>query len=199
MQRNKRHFELFIGVFQLLSKTLYNLCQALQVGMFLDEGDWHFISDILSLSYLVMLLVHLISMPNENMNHILRYLGFGLSWVAKVKDQWKSGFWEAMVAIAFLGFAAMRYTAPHFQHSRPKIHMQHAQQGLAGAGVGFLLFLVLEWFRFDDQTRLNRVVHALVAGAVNLASGFAIYHLWQTVPIRKFKDDDVIPSYSDYF
>jgi hypothetical protein len=38
MQRNKRHFELFVGIFQLTSKTLYNLCQALQISIFLNEG-----------------------------------------------------------------------------------------------------------------------------------------------------------------
>jgi hypothetical protein len=152
----------------------------------------------MTLSYSIMLLVHLISLPNENNNHILRYLGFTLAWISKQADGWNTAFWEFLVIVAFICLAIMRYILPQLQQSRPKIQMKQAQTGLAGAAAGLCLFLVLEAYRFDDKTRLNRVLHAFVAGAVNLCSGFAIYYLWQTVPIRKFKEEDGIPTYSDY-
>ena len=72
IQKNHRHFELYIGAFHFISKLLYNTCQALEITLFLDEGDWHFISDVLGLSYFSLLIVHLISTDDENQAHLLR-------------------------------------------------------------------------------------------------------------------------------
>ena len=41
MHRHRRHFELYIGVFQLATGFLYNFCNALNVQMFLTELQWH--------------------------------------------------------------------------------------------------------------------------------------------------------------
>ena len=40
MHRHRRHFELYIGVFQLTTGFLYNFCNALNVQMFLTELQW---------------------------------------------------------------------------------------------------------------------------------------------------------------
>jgi hypothetical protein len=40
MKRNHRHFPLFIAIFQFTSKSLYNLCDALQINFFISKGDW---------------------------------------------------------------------------------------------------------------------------------------------------------------
>jgi len=40
MHRHRRHFELYIGVFQLATGFLYNFCNALNVQMFLTELQW---------------------------------------------------------------------------------------------------------------------------------------------------------------
>lgn len=85
MIKNRRHFEVFIGIFQFVAKFLFNFCEAINTEIFLDEGDWHFMADVLSLTYGVLLIVHLMSLKNENINICLRYMGFALAWIAKVR------------------------------------------------------------------------------------------------------------------
>ena len=90
IQRNNRHFELFVGSFLFVTKFLYNTSEAIQLSLYLDEGDWHLMSDILMLSYISLLVIHLISRNNENEDQFLRYLFFSISWIVKIKDQWNT-------------------------------------------------------------------------------------------------------------
>ena len=48
MASNRRHFELFIGIFQLISGFLYNFCDALDTSVVLTELQWHGLNNILT-------------------------------------------------------------------------------------------------------------------------------------------------------
>ena len=86
--RRRRHFELFIGTFQFLSALLYNLSEALQMPLFINNIDWHFINDVTGLTFACCLLVHCMSNESENLNILLRYIAFGCAWVFKYRDSW---------------------------------------------------------------------------------------------------------------
>ena len=45
MKRNRRHFELFVGVSQLLISFSFNAAEAFDTQLFLREDDWHFLAD----------------------------------------------------------------------------------------------------------------------------------------------------------
>ena len=124
--KRKRHFEMFIGVSQVIAAFLFNTCAAFgHMNIFLTENDWHFLSDVLSLSYVCCLLVHALAIPTEDVNIVLRYVAFGLSWVFKTRDSWNEGWWEgALVATYAIAVVARVTKTPflliHFQF-RPLI------------------------------------------------------------------------------
>ena len=183
IQRNHRHFELYIGIFHFLSKLFYNSCQALQINIFLDEGDWHFISDVLGLSYFSLLVVHLISSDDENHAHLLRYLGFSLSWIVKIKDQWDSVFYEAILIFVMFGLVVWRYSQP----VAPKLDKENGLKLVFFVGLGSLAYLILETAEFNDRTRSQRILHAVISGFLNVCAGGTMFYGWKTVPIKDYR------------
>ena len=63
MHRYRRHFELYVGVFQLTTGFLYNFCNALNMNVFLTELQWHALNNILTTTYFLLLLIHLQALP----------------------------------------------------------------------------------------------------------------------------------------
>lgn len=86
--KRRRHFELFIGSFQLLSAILYNASEAIQMPLFIDNIDWHFINDVTALTFACCLLVHCMGNTSEDTNIVLRYIAFACAWTFKYRDSW---------------------------------------------------------------------------------------------------------------
>lgn len=76
MHRHRRHFELYIGVFQLVTGFLYNFCNALNVQVFLTELQWHALNNILTTTYFLLLLIHLQANADPTVDVVLRYVAF---------------------------------------------------------------------------------------------------------------------------
>ena len=68
----KRHFELFVGCFQIVSAVMYSAADALGFRLLLSSNDWHQISDVLTETYVCLLGIHLMGLRNEDTMHILR-------------------------------------------------------------------------------------------------------------------------------
>ena len=98
----KRHFEVFVGIFQLFAAVMYCAGDALGWRILLSTDDWHVMSDVLTSTYICLLCVHLMGLRSENTMVVLRYLAFAFSWVAKLADGWGSIVFEALVYLAFL-------------------------------------------------------------------------------------------------
>lgn len=188
---NKRHFELYIGIFHFASKFLYNLTQAIQITLFLEKGDWHFISDVLGLTYFLLLLIHLISLNNPDQSIILRYLAFTLSWIVKIKDQWISQLYESILASTFIGLLFYRYK---FVKNPPKLDQFHLKWVVITGIMALLAFIILETAHFDDQVRTGRVLKAFVTAFLNCCAGGAMYAGWKVVPCKRSKEDDLLYS-----
>ena len=83
MHTNRRHFELYIGIFQLTTGFLYNFCNALNIQVFLTELQWHALNNILTTTYFLLLLIHLQANANPNVDIVLRYIAFSAARTAR--------------------------------------------------------------------------------------------------------------------
>ena len=90
LARHRRHFQVFVGVTQLVASIFYSISDYFNASFFLTPLSWHFISDVLSLTYACLLLIHLAGYDDEETNVILRYTAFFGSWVFKYRDSWVS-------------------------------------------------------------------------------------------------------------
>jgi hypothetical protein len=176
--RHRRHFELFIGSFHLISSLLFNVSNALSARFFLREDQWHFISDVMSLTYVCLLLIHLMGNIDENTNIMLRYTAFASAWVFKLRDAWDSGFWEEILIAAYvlmaLGIVMSRKT-------------RDFNTGLLTRGIvliaGALICFYLE-MRESPDIKEGQDPHKLLMGTGHILAGAAWYFLWQAVPVR---------------
>ena len=191
MQRNRRHFECFIGCFHLMVSFLFNVSGALEIDIFLSELDWHFVSDVLSISYALLLFVHLMGFEKENVNIILRYLAFSLTWVAKLKDKWDSNFWQ-IVLIAVYGVGVIVRHANPAQGQQVPVLWNHGNYALISLSLLAVVYFVSGSYLFENDP--FHVIYALY----HLSGGAFFYFAWLTVPCRDTKkhDDFVLPQHS---
>lgn len=187
MKKNRRHFELFIGCFHLFICFCFNATAALDMPFFLDELEWHFIADVLSVTYALMLCVHLMGIPDENTNIILRYVAFALAWLTKEKDQWDSQGFETLLIGAYVLGALYRNISP--SPTKPPIDFEHAKKAALSVAVLGLTFLLHEYeILFASDSEMS-----LVYGIYHFSAGGFFYYAWLTVPVRDTKkyDDDI--------
>lgn len=88
LAKQRRHFALFVGLAQLLASVCYSISDFFNSSLFLAQIHWHFMSDVLSLTYACVLLIHLSAFEDEETNVILRYAAFFGAWVFKYRDTW---------------------------------------------------------------------------------------------------------------
>ena len=133
---------MFIGISQVVSALMFNTCAAFDIALFIKESEWHFISDVLSLSYVCCLIVHALAIPTEDVNIILRYVAFALAWVFKTRDSWDEGWWEGLLVGVYALAAVARVAKEPFV----LIHFQIRQLIIGGVLlvlVSVLSFVVL--------------------------------------------------------
>eukprot|EP00041_Stephanoeca_diplocostata_P012685 m.212679 g.212679 ORF g.212679 m.212679 type:complete len:178 (-) comp19049_c0_seq7:215-748(-) len=87
--RRGRHFECYVGLAQFITSFFYNLCDALDVSVFLPALQWHMLNNIFSITLGCFTLIYLMGNRNELRDHVLRYTVFSAVWVFQVKDE----FW----------------------------------------------------------------------------------------------------------
>jgi hypothetical protein len=99
----KRHFEVFVGGFQLAAAVSYSACLALGLTRFalLTANDWHQISDIMTETYVCLVCIHLMGLRSEEIMMTLRYTAFAGCWIAKLADGWGSVVYEVALLIFF--------------------------------------------------------------------------------------------------
>eukprot|EP00750_Incisomonas_marina_P001458 INCI11263.1.p1 GENE.INCI11263.1~~INCI11263.1.p1 ORF type:complete len:214 (-),score=36.54 INCI11263.1:316-957(-) len=186
--KRRRHFEMFVGITQVVTAVLFNTCAAFNVDLFLRESEWHFISDVLSLSYVCCLLVHALALPSEDVNIILRYVAFALAWVFKVRDSWDEGWWEGLLVGTYAVAAVARVAKEPFV----LIHFQI--RNLIAGGVLLVLAVVCLVIELDGALD----PYKLLAGVGHLVGGAAVFQLWQAVPVLSSKKEGAPPTDSSF-
>lgn len=190
MKRNHRHFELFIGVFQLVISFCFNAAEAVHTTLFLKELQWHFISDVLSITYFLLLCVHLMGFKNEDHNILLRYVAFALSWLMKAKDGWDSTVYEVLLIGSYVGGVVYRRFVST-DRSKAPMRMDQAQRAL-----GFIVLAALAggipiYFGYGGGLGIAKAI-------MHLSGGAAFYYAWLTVPCLDSKKTDLMPTHSVY-
>lgn len=195
MQRNRRHFELFIGCFHLIISFIFNISGAWGVNIFLSELEWHFISDVLSITYALVLCVHLMGLPNENQNILLRYLAFALTWIMKVKDQWDSTLFETiLIAIYAIMVLIRHFTPPTKPGDKISLNADHATKAVISLAMLGLVYLV------SESTFVESDPLSIIYGLYHIIAGALFYYAWLSVPCRdtwKKSDDYLLPQHGN--
>jgi len=183
MHRFRRHFELYIGVFQLATGFLYNFCNALNMNFFLTELQWHALNNILTTTYFLLLLIHLQANTNPTTDIVLRYAAFTAVWIAQIKDEYWNPWYTALVVLAFCIMPVCKFCGAM---RLPPYDSEKLLKG-AVAGVASAVCFVVG---LDDQVDPFRLFHGLSQALV----GLALYFLWQLVPLhegeKKIEDPD---------
>ncbi|TYZ65016.1 hypothetical protein PybrP1_002331 [[Pythium] brassicae (nom. inval.)] len=201
MKRNHRHFELFVGVFQLCIAFCFNAAEALRAQLFLRELQWHFISDVLSITYFLLLCVHLMGFRDEDRNIVLRYVAFALSWLMKAKDGWDSTVYEVLLVASYVAGAAYRRLLSTDKSVAP-LNKEKAKLALLFLALAALAGGIPIYFGgkggdgAGDSGALSGV--GFGKGCMHLLGGAAFYYAWLAVPCLDSKKTDIMPTYSAY-
>lgn len=162
MRQHRRHFELYIGIFQLVTGFLYNFCNALNVNVFLTELQWHGLNNILTTTYFLLLLIHLQANSNPTVDIVLRYAAFTAVWIAQIKDEYWNPQWTAMVVLAFCLMPVCKFGGAM---RLPPYDTEKLCKGLVAGLLSAICFLV----GLDDTVDPFRLFHGLSQALVGLA------------------------------
>lgn len=193
MKRNRRHFELFVGILHLLVAFTFNAAEAFDTELFLKEDDWHFISDVLTVSYFLLLCVHLMGYKDENHNIVLRYVAFAFAWIFKTKDRWDDMLYQALLVICYIiGVAYRRLFTPVTDIS--PLEKQNAMSALKWLAASFIALIIVLIFEVDE----NHHALGFAMGLLHISGGAFFYYAWLSVPCIDSKKDDSIPTHSSF-
>ncbi|GAB9469533.1 hypothetical protein Gpo141_00006810 [Globisporangium polare] len=209
MKRNHRHFELFVGVFHLCISFCFNATEAFQAQLFLRELQWHFISDVLSITYFLLLCVHFMGFKDEDRNIVLRYVAFAFAWLMKAKDGWDSTVYEVLLIASYVAGVAYRRVLSADKSIAP-INKEKAKLALIFLLAAALAGGVSIYFggkgdqpASDTNNGEEANVSALsgvgfIKGCMHMLGGAAFYYAWLAVPCLDSKKTDLMPTYSNY-
>jgi hypothetical protein len=179
MWRYRRHFELYVGIFQLVTGFLYNFCNALNVNVFLTELQWHGLNNILTTTYFLLLLIHLQANSNPTVDIVLRYAAFTAVWIAQIKDEYWNPYYTAIVVLAFCLMPVCKFGGAM---RLPPYDFDKLFRGFFAGCASAVCFLA----GLDDSVDPYRIFH----GLSQMLVGLALYYLWQLVPLNLAKKTD---------
>ena len=178
---NKRHFELFVGVLQLVASFFYNATDALGISLFLKDYQWHFISDVMSITYVCLVCIQYMQLPSADLNTLLRYVAFTGAWISKFKDGWESGYAQGLVIVGFIIAVAARLGTGQVQ-----IASIHQREATIGAGLLAAAGLCLGAEVTFGDTSID-----LLMGIGHVWAGAACYFLWKACPCADRKMEEL--------
>lgn len=128
-------------------------------------------SDVLSLTYACLAIIHLCAIEDEEKNLVLRYLAFFASWIFKYRDAWDSIYWEVVLVVGFvLLLLHSHVTAPM---RRKRFRREVLNRALAVSLASVVLFL--GHLQINDQ-------HKLLLGFTHCGAAWALFDLWNVLP-----------------
>ncbi|CEG43133.1 Protein of unknown function DUF3522 [Plasmopara halstedii] len=191
MKKNRRHFELFVGILHLIVAFTFNAAEAFDTELFLKEDDWHFISDVLTVSYFLLLCVHLMGYKDENHNIVLRYVAFACAWIFKTKDSWNDMLYQALLVICYIiGVFYRRIFTPATGIS--PLNKQNLFSSFKWLAAAFIALIIVLVFEVDE----NHNALGFAMGLLHIFGGASFYYAWLSVPCMDSKKDDAIPMHS---
>lgn len=182
IQRRRKHFEFFMGVFQFVCSMMYNFCDAFDLdSVFLAQEDWHRLTNITGLSYAANVAVVLMVNQNESLDHLLRYSAFALLWLAQIKDEfWMEDSQWTLFVLFVLGLFCIAKVFVRRKEVLKHYRMRPLKIGVGFGVLAFIFFLT----SLDDYHDPFRFKH----GIAQLLFGGALYNLWNVVKVSEKMD-----------
>lgn len=175
--QRKRHFEFFIGVFQMVVSLLYNLSDAFGVQLFLKNADWHRLTNVAGLAYGLNVLIFLMRNEDEALDHILRYSGFAAIWIAQIKDDfWMHETQWTLYVLFLFGFFCVVRTVSRRKQAFEGLSKRRILWGVVFSALAGVLFVI----SLDDAHDSFRFWH----GMSQIFFGAALWNLWQVHSAR---------------
>ena len=185
--RNRRHFEYYVACFQMVAGAMYSASHALSMTLFIQQHEWHFLSDWLICAYACLLCIHLLDAQSEDVKIVLRYAAFTATMLAKYRDGWESGWNQGCVIIAF----ALTTIGTYCIYGAPSaLNKRNLAKGAILCGVALILLAAEVSGRWDQNAS------DAMLGIAHMVAGQAALALWSTVPCRdSSKKTDRMPSF----
>ena len=186
--RNRRHFEFYVGCFQLLAGVMFSASKALDnAPLLIQQHQWHFISDHYTVTYGCLLCVHLMCVQSEDTNIMLRYVAFTAALLAKFRDEWGLPVAQGVVVASFACACVGKYVAIG---APPTLNKRTLAKGLILLGLSLVLLAAEASGRWSDT------VSGAMLGLAHLVAGICARILWCAVPCRdRTKKTDKMPSF----
>ena len=189
--RNRRHFEYYVGCFQLVAGALYSASKALgNTPLLVQQHEWHFLADWLVCAYSCLLCIHLGVVRSEDRNIVLRYAAFTLTLLAKFRDAWEGAWNQAAVVALFAAGPICKYAV----YGAPAVlNKRTLAIGLVLLGVSLVLLAGVE---VSGRGAVPEGAADAVLGLAHMLGGATSYLLWSAVPCRdRTKKTDQMPSF----
>ena len=185
--KRRRHFEIFITIFQFMTSILFTLAKTLNVTIVLDDLHWHLLSDIMTETYVVLICVHLMGIKGEDRMMFLRYLGFGLTIIVKFADGWSSVLYEVLLLVGFALYPIFRMFATMKIICTPNtVPLPYDKRSIKPVIACVIIGLIL--LRMSNGCR--QTFWCEVGMAITRVSfGVGTYYLWKILPCFDHEKD----------
>lgn len=169
-----------ITVLQMTTAFLYNLTNSYGIVLFLNEITWHKINNVVSTTYLCLLLIHLIGLENKDTNTILSYLAFTLVWIAQLKDEYwmDNSMYTVFVVIIFAALPFIKHISVFLKKRElPPFNFKSLLLGSISGFIASIFFLL----GLNSDKDWLRHWH----GLSHLFFGGCLYFLWGVLSLTK--------------
>lgn len=164
----------------MVTAFFYNLTNSYGIVLFLSEIAWHKINNVVSTTYLCLLLIHLTGIESKDTNTILSYLAFTLIWVAQLKDEYwmDNSMYTVLVVIFFSLLPFVKHISIFLKKKElPPFNFKYLTFGSICGFIASVCFLL----GLNSDRDWLRHWH----GLSHLFFGGCLYYLWGVLSLTK--------------
>lgn len=166
--RTQRIFEGFLALFTVFTSFMYHAMESISAErIFLNEGEWHRLDNVGSITCFMMLFVHLMDFQDEKLDLKLYMTAFIITILAQEKDPWNLNY----TIVPIVSYLVLFLLVLIFRKRKPMInHRTHLKS---------LLWMVIAVFNFsqglDEYKDHLRFFH----GMWHMCVGISSFYFWQ--------------------
>ncbi|CCI49610.1 unnamed protein product [Albugo candida] len=164
LHKSGRVFDTCFGLLTAITSCLYHICDSIDSPLWLDEGQWHRLDNIATITSIVCWIVYLMDIQQRVVEEYTQYVLFIFVLIFQQKNPWDpaNSFAPILGSLLILMFRYMLF------HPIPSYHKREL-----GMGFLFLFCGVCFYIRgLDDENDPYRFFHGCWHGL----SGIAAYY-----------------------
>jgi predicted membrane channel-forming protein YqfA (hemolysin III family) len=178
LHTKKRFLETYIGTFTAITSFMYHVCESLEIELYMDQGQWHELDNIGSISCMNALLIGLTSsgkpFDSAYSTHIkLNFISMLITITMQTKHPWD--LFNTIVPIVLFVFVVVY---DYYRNGLPTINQNALKKGLSVLVIAVSMFIK----GLDDENDYLRIYHSLWHVFIAISS----HYIWQ------FQDKKVV-------